>query len=562
MIMKKFYMILAALLIGSVCFAQFAIKAGTPSTAADRSGYVGNLSFDGTLFPMPNGGEYAIAPKQINSTLTGTITKVKFYHTVYGTQYANNSYTIKIYNNINLSGPGASQGYYDGSSCGEASYTQDYTATEEGWQEVELGTSYNVPSGDFWISIQVNGSGLACFGGAASAVAGQYYMTNSGYWMAPNLTTQQGGTPTLYSAALAVYVDDGGAEEIISDFEAKMYDAAIVGNQIQLGLAPEQYTIGTNADLVIYPFYQNNGPSPATTGTLTATIKLGGSTYGTPMTRTFTAENPCALSTMPESFYQSTGYAVTITAAEMNAMGLGNSFNVCYEVSYEGGNDNVSANNTFCIPVVRTDAQSDIQAKFYTDANGTTEVASSLTLSLDEDFNIYPAIKNNGPDAANGTVNVSIMLNSTPAAQQNFNYASQPIENGAFRLIDEEGFGFTAEEMDQYQITSFELCIVLSYSGNDPNEENNTVCVTVTRQTVAVEENLAEEISVYPNPANDMFTVANAEGATIVVVNSLGQVVASIENAASNQTIDASNFANGTYFVKVNENVIKINVVK
>ena len=59
-----------------------------------------------------------------------------------------------------------------------------------------------------------------------------------------------------------------------------------------------------------------------------------------------------------------------------------------------------------------------------------------------------------------------------------------------------------------------------------------------------------------------MFTVANAEGATIVVVNSLGQVVTTIENVASNQTIDASSFANGTYFVKVNEEVVRINVVK
>ena len=77
-----------------------------------------------------------------------------------------------------------------------------------------------------------------------------------------------------------------------------------------------------------------------------------------------------------------------------------------------------------------------------------------------------------------------------------------------------------------------------------------------------VEENIAETIAVYPNPTSSMVTIANAEGKDIVVVNSLGQVVASIENAAANQTIDVTNFANGTYFVKVNENVIKINVVK
>ena len=78
----------------------------------------------------------------------------------------------------------------------------------------------------------------------------------------------------------------------------------------------------------------------------------------------------------------------------------------------------------------------------------------------------------------------------------------------------------------------------------------------------SVEENIAEAIAVYPNPTSDMVTIANAEGKDIVVINSLGQVVASIENAAANQTINVANFANGTYFVKVDGEVVKLNVVK
>lgn len=77
-----------------------------------------------------------------------------------------------------------------------------------------------------------------------------------------------------------------------------------------------------------------------------------------------------------------------------------------------------------------------------------------------------------------------------------------------------------------------------------------------------IEENIADAIAVYPNPTSSIVTIANAEGKDIIVVNSLGQVVASIENAAANQTIDASDFANGTYFVKVDGEVVKLNVVK
>ena len=80
--------------------------------------------------------------------------------------------------------------------------------------------------------------------------------------------------------------------------------------------------------------------------------------------------------------------------------------------------------------------------------------------------------------------------------------------------------------------------------------------------TVGVDENIADAIAVYPNPTNDIVTIANAEGKDIVIVNSLGQVVANIQNAAANQTIDVANFANGTYFVKVDAEVVKLNVVR
>ncbi len=85
--------------------------------------------------------------------------------------------------------------------------------------------------------------------------------------------------------------------------------------------------------------------------------------------------------------------------------------------------------------------------------------------------------------------------------------------------------------------------------------------VTIAAATCAG-ENIASAITVYPNPANSIITIANAEGQDIVIVNTLGQVVSEISNAAANQTIDISNLANGTYFVKVNAEIVKINIVK
>ncbi len=78
----------------------------------------------------------------------------------------------------------------------------------------------------------------------------------------------------------------------------------------------------------------------------------------------------------------------------------------------------------------------------------------------------------------------------------------------------------------------------------------------------SVNTNVMSKISVYPNPASDVVTVKNAENANIVIVNMVGSVVANVENASANQTIDISNLANGTYFVRVNAEVFKFNVVK
>ncbi len=79
---------------------------------------------------------------------------------------------------------------------------------------------------------------------------------------------------------------------------------------------------------------------------------------------------------------------------------------------------------------------------------------------------------------------------------------------------------------------------------------------------VAVENNVTAKVAVYPNPASDVVTVKNAENSNIVVVNMVGEVVATVENASALESINISNLANGTYFVRVNAEVFKFNVVK
>jgi len=76
----------------------------------------------------------------------------------------------------------------------------------------------------------------------------------------------------------------------------------------------------------------------------------------------------------------------------------------------------------------------------------------------------------------------------------------------------------------------------------------------------------AENVSIYPNPSSGIVTLTNVEGATIEVINLMGQIIKTVNSSYEVNNIDLSEFANGTYFVKVikgnNVSTLKINLVK
>ena len=345
--MKKFYMILAALLIGSVCFAQ----------EQTRSAWVGNSDFAGAA-ALNQGEEYAMAPKAFDANLTGNITKVKFYH---GYSEAdtllNTSYTIKIYTNPTLGGAYASYGFYDLTAT--EAYTQDYNAgTEEGWKEVELTTPYAIPSGDFWVAIKANNGDAALpVGGSASAVEGQSYMqyTIDGYgtfWTLPEFGSQS--NPTLYNIALSVYVDDGAVYVPTSDLAAQFFGP--INAQGYLTQAPASFTL-TSADeeVTLLPFFRNNGPDDLTTGTFAIDITANGISVipgGAIAEDLGTADDTISIPVGGWYNILPAPYAYTLTAQDFIDAGLSGTFDLCITISCEGGNSDPDlTNNSHCIPI-------------------------------------------------------------------------------------------------------------------------------------------------------------------------------------------------------------------
>lgn len=81
-----------------------------------------------------------------------------------------------------------------------------------------------------------------------------------------------------------------------------------------------------------------------------------------------------------------------------------------------------------------------------------------------------------------------------------------------------------------------------------------------TENQTSINNEIASSIVLYPNPASDIVNVVNAKGNSITITNISGAVVKYIESASENESIDVSNLSAGTYVVKVNNKVQKINI--
>jgi hypothetical protein len=90
--------------------------------------------------------------------------------------------------------------------------------------------------------------------------------------------------------------------------------------------------------------------------------------------------------------------------------------------------------------------------------------------------------------------------------------------------------------------------------------------IVIDTATIGLPEVNKNEITVYPNPASHVLNINNIRNSTVYVYNMLGEVVASIRDADTNNKINVSSFAEGTYMVKVfgNKDVFTkmINIIK
>lgn len=226
-----------------------------------------------------------------------------------------------------------------------------------------------------------------------------------------------------------------------------------------------------------------------------------------------------------------------------------------------------------CFLAVAVNAQSvDYQLLYFVDNSTDQNEITELTLGLSDDLNPSVILMNNGPDVPGATDSLFIDISidgSVLGAMYLPGAQLADITAGGGTILSGQAPLMTADQMTENGIEGqFELCYTTRLVGasSDPDDSNNQACITIIRGSSSINEVAQGEVSVYPNPATDVINVANATNAQISVFDLTGKMIVNIESASANETIDASNFAKGLYFVRISNgnNVItkKVSVVK
>ncbi|MCF0207727.1 MAG: T9SS type A sorting domain-containing protein [Bacteroidales bacterium] len=134
-------------------------------------------------------------------------------------------------------------------------------------------------------------------------------------------------------------------------------------------------------------------------------------------------------------------------------------------------------------------------------------------------------------------------------------------ESQSFEVLANENYAILGITVDGVAI-DLEGDDLLQYTYTFENiAESHSINVEFVETTSA---GLCDSVymSVYPNPASQIVTISGVEGGDVLIVNNLGQIVMTVENASSSQQIDISGLASGTYLVKAGSDVLKLNVVR
>ena len=83
---------------------------------------------------------------------------------------------------------------------------------------------------------------------------------------------------------------------------------------------------------------------------------------------------------------------------------------------------------------------------------------------------------------------------------------------------------------------------------------NTAVSSVIVNACTGINELIAISIAIYPNPNNGLFTIELNETSQVIITSVLGNVLFKSTLDAGKQTLEIKNYANGIYFVQLNQN--------
>ncbi len=233
------------------------------------------------------------------------------------------------------------------------------------------------------------------------------------------------------------------------------------------------------------------------------------------------------------------------------------------------------------LPAIALPAGGGVLNVTISDANGNTDPVmtnnSMTTSAISETSNAYSGLSytfvfnqdrygsestwefvdDNGTVVSSGGPYGNLAANGTQAHTSQVNFPS----TGCYTLFvyDSYGDGINAGYGNgSFSLTNNELNTMEIYSNGVFGSVHRTP-FAITTSELSVEENeLATDVSIYPNPvtaaANVVFTLNDATNSRVEIYNAIGEVVYTQSNLVeglNNISIDAADLSNGMYFVTI-----------
>ena len=146
-----------------------------------------------------------------------------------------------------------------------------------------------------------------------------------------------------------------------------------------------------------------------------------------------------------------------------------------------------------------------------------------------------------------------------PNANTELHTSNVTVEGGdcyKFVIYDSYGNGICCEDGDGYYRIIDEFGrVIVDGSGEFTNMTYSIISV---EQGGAVGEISASAYKVYPNPVKDVLTIKGDDVSQVMIYNSLGQLVKSLETHNDVVEVNVENFQNGMYFINIINNNGKI----